>query len=170
MVSSLSSSRWNNLPPQFSQRSLGLISTLVIWPHSAQTRRAVRRLTIASSSTAISIAFRSISPIRFRIPSSPCAWGMVRGNPSRINPFRQSRSCRRFSTIFRINSSDTSSPASKTALTWRPSGDAFLTSARRMSPVDICGTRYCTIINLACVPLPAPGVPKRITCIVGLLR
>jgi len=53
-------------------------------------------------------------------------------------------------------SSDTSWPASITFLASSPSGVPALTAARNMSPVEICGMPYFSVMNAACVPFPAP--------------
>src|SRR5438105_4050354 len=47
----------------------------------------------------------------------------------------------------------------------RPNGVPALTAARSMSPVEICGMPYFWQMKLACVPLPAPGAPNRISLI-----
>src|SRR5215218_8219645 len=57
--------------------------------------------------------------------------------------------------------SDTNSPASITALAWRPTGVPALTAARSMSPVDSWTMPRLAIRRCACVPLPAPGGPRR---------
>ncbi|MNY68068.1 hypothetical protein D3C86_2057740 [compost metagenome] len=64
-------------------------------------------------------------------------------------------------------SSDTSPPASITFLASMPSGVPAFTAARSMSPVEICGMPNFSQMNLACVPLPAPGAPNRIKRIYG---
>src|SRR5688572_27063250 len=64
-------------------------------------------------------------------------------------------------------SSLTSAPASITFFAARPSGVPAFTAARSMSPVEICGMPYFWQMNAACVPLPAPGAPNRISLIDG---
>ena len=59
-------------------------------------------------------------------------------------------------------SSETSPPLSITFFAARPSGVPALTAARSMSPVEICGIPYASLMNVAWVPLPAPGGPSRI--------
>jgi hypothetical protein len=85
---------------------------------------------------------------------------MVRGNPSRTNPFfassRSSRSC----TMPIITSSLTSRPASMASLAAQPSGVRSCTASRRMSPVPIFGSPRVREIRSAWVPLPAPGGPS----------
>src|ERR1022692_990171 len=49
------------------------------------------------------------------------------------------------------------------ALAVRPSSVPWATLYRRMSPVEICGIKYRSMMRLACVPLPAPGGPSRTT-------
>src|SRR3989344_9222346 len=58
-------------------------------------------------------------------------------------------------------SSETSSPASITALALSPIGVPALTAARSMSPVDSCFMPRSSTRRWAWVPLPAPGGPKR---------
>src|SRR2546422_7607456 len=65
-------------------------------------------------------------------------------------------------------SSDTSCPASMTFFAAMPSGVPAFTAARSMSPVEICGMWKRSLMKLACVPLPAPGGPRRISLIIVL--
>ena len=60
-------------------------------------------------------------------------------------------------------SSDTSAPVSITFLAATPSGVPAAIAARSMSPVEICGILYRSLMNAACVPLPAPGGPSSIS-------
>ena len=60
-------------------------------------------------------------------------------------------------------SSLTSAPESITFLASRPSGVPALTAARSMSPVEICGMPKRLQMKVACVPLPAPGAPNRMS-------
>ena len=60
-------------------------------------------------------------------------------------------------------SSETRPPASITVLAAQPSGVPALTAARSMSPVEICGMPNRSLMNAACVPLPAPGGPSNIS-------
>ena len=60
-------------------------------------------------------------------------------------------------------SSLTSAPASITFFAARPIAVPALTAARSMSPVEICGMPYFWQICVACVPLPAPGAPRRMS-------
>src|SRR2546430_2334956 len=53
-------------------------------------------------------------------------------------------------------------PASMTFFAASPSGVPAFTAARSMSPVEICGMPNFSRMKAACVPLPAPGGPKRI--------
>src|SRR5688572_9436439 len=55
----------------------------------------------------------------------------------------------------------TSSPASITALAFRPTGEPVFTAARSMSPVDSWIIPRSACSRCACVPLPAPGGPRR---------
>src|SRR5579864_8079787 len=80
-----------------------------------------------------------------------------------MNPSAQSRRETRSSTMLRTRSSGTNSPRSMMALARKPSGVPRLACSRNISPVEIWGTPYSWAICLACVPLPAPGGPKKIT-------
>ena len=64
-------------------------------------------------------------------------------------------------------SSPTSAPESMTFLASTPSGVPALTAARNMSPVEICGMPYFWQMKVACVPLPAPGAPNKISLMDG---
>src|SRR5882672_4184727 len=90
------------------------------------------------------------------------ACGMVRGKPSNRQPRLQSGCFSRSLTRPMMMSSDTSAPASITFFAARPSGVPAFTAARSMSPVEICGMPKCLVRYVACVPLPAPGGPRRI--------
>src|SRR5262245_54624898 len=59
-------------------------------------------------------------------------------------------------------SSETSWPASMTFFAAMPSGVPAFTAARSISPVEICGMPNFSRMKFACVPLPAPGGPRRI--------
>ena len=65
-----------------------------------------------------------------------------------------------------IISSDTKPPASITFFAAKPIGVPAFTAARNMSPVEIWGILKCSLINAACVPLPAPGAPNKINRII----
>jgi hypothetical protein len=39
-----------------------------------------------------------------------------------------------------------------------------------MSPVEICGILKCSVMNVACVPLPAPGAPNKMIRITFFLE
>ena len=66
--------------------------------------------------------------------------------------------------------SDTSAPLSITFLAARPSGVPAFTAARSMSPVEIWGMPKRLQMTDACVPLPAPGAPNRMSLMsVGLI-
>src|SRR5688572_10316145 len=62
-----------------------------------------------------------------------------------------------------ITSSGTKAPDSMMRLASSPSGVPALTASRSISPVAICGTPHSCARFLACVPLPAPGGPRKIT-------
>ena len=119
------------------------------------------RCIISESSTSISTTASIARPCSFN--AFACA--SVRGKPSKRKPFLQSSSVIRSCTNPRIISSETKPPASITFLASIPSGVPALTAALSMSPVDICGILYCLVINPACVPLPAPGPPSKMTFI-----
>src|SRR5262245_58214029 len=61
------------------------------------------------------------------------------------------------------SSSLTSCPASITPFACLPSAVPRLTWSRRRSPVDTCGSPSAFERRTACVPLPAPGGPRRTT-------
>src|SRR5205807_1836216 len=63
-------------------------------------------------------------------------------------------------------SSKTSAPLSITFFAASPRGVPAFTAARSMSPVEICGMPNASLMNAACVPLPAPGGPSSINRIV----
>jgi hypothetical protein len=117
------------------------------------------RLTISSSGTSIS-TIASMVTSAARVAS---AWARVRGKPSNRKPRPQSGLAMRSLTSPMISSSETSPPASMTALAWRPSSLPAATAARNMSPVEICGMPKRSQTNFAWVPLPAPGGPRRMS-------
>src|SRR3990167_4235033 len=96
------------------------------------------------------------------------AWGMVRGKPSNRKPLAQSGWAMRSLTRLMMRSSLTRPPDSITALACMPNGVPAFTAARSMSPVEIWGMPYFWQMNVAWVPLPAPGAPNRINLIAVL--
>src|SRR3972149_1033792 len=88
---------------------------------------------------------------------------MVRGKPSRMQPFSQSLAWRRSRMMPSMMSSLTSCPASMIALAFLPSSVAFSAASRRMTPVEMCGTSSSAASFWACVPFPAPGGPNRMS-------
>ncbi len=60
-------------------------------------------------------------------------------------------------------SSLTKAPESMIFLAARPMGESAFTAARSMSPVEICGIPNFWQMKVACVPLPAPGAPSKIS-------
>mmetsp|Transcript_28219 Transcript_28219/g.62996 ORF Transcript_28219/g.62996 Transcript_28219/m.62996 type:complete len:221 (+) Transcript_28219:481-1143(+) len=108
------------------------------------------------------------SPLDLRSWSSISACSLVRGNPSRINPFLQSASWMRSLMMPTTTSSPTSLPAFMSALALSPMAVLAPTAARSMSPVESCGMFSSSSIFGPCVPLPAPGGPKRIMILRGL--
>ena len=96
------------------------------------------------------------------------AWGMVRGKPSNRKPLAQSAWAMRSLTRPMMMSSLTRPPESMTFLAARPSSVPALTAARNMSPVEIWGMPNFWQRNAACVPLPAPGAPNRMSLMVVL--
>ena len=99
-------------------------------------------------------------PISNAPSASACA--NVRGKPSKIYPDTpfSSSNCSRIRPI--TISSVTSCPASITAATLRPISVPELFAARNISPVDNCIMLRSSTNRRACVPLPAPGGPRRI--------
>src|SRR5689334_4888483 len=63
----------------------------------------------------------------------------------------------------------TSSPRSITALALRPTGVPAATASRSMSPVDSWIIPRLACSRAACVPLPAPGGPRRMMFIMAAL-
>ena len=125
------------------------------------TRRPEMRRTRSSSGTSISSTAVMRRPSASNASPSASACARVRGKPSRMKPSRASSAPMR-STIRSITSSSgTSSPASMKPLAFMPSSVPSLTAARRMSPVATYGRRKSSCRRAACVPLPAPGGPKR---------
>src|ERR1043166_7750969 len=61
----------------------------------------------------------------------------------------------------RMTESGTSSPRSMYFFARLPKVVPSLAARRRMSPVEICGMSKCSCNSFACVPLPAPGGPRR---------
>ena len=120
---------------------------------------------ITSSGTSISSTWSIFTPASFI--ASAC--GIVRGKPSNRKPLRQSSRAMRSLTSAMMISSDTSCPLAMISFAWRPSSEPSFTAARSMSPVEICGMPKCSMMNWAWVPLPAPGAPKRMTRMHGLL-
>src|SRR5450631_3951564 len=78
-----------------------------------------------------------------------------------MKPSWASSSWRRSAAIATIRSSGTRSPASMYSLAFLPSSVSSLTLARSMSPVEMNGSWKSDRRRSACVPLPAPGGPKR---------
>src|SRR5438128_6534494 len=66
-------------------------------------------------------------------------------------------------------SSDTSWPASITFFAAMPISVPALMAARSMSPVEIWGMLYFSLMKFAWVPLPAPGAPNRMRRMKGFL-
>src|SRR2546422_9604488 len=94
--------------------------------------------------------------------SSASAWATVRGKPSRMKPFRASGSCSRVLMMSIISVPGTSSPRSMYPLPCSPGADPARRWARSISPVATAGMWLVSIRDPVCVPLPAPGAPKRI--------
>ena len=123
----------------------------------------------ASSSTSIATTLSSASPRSASMRSSACACATVRGKPSRMKPVAQSGASIRSAMSATIRSSGTSSPASMIALAWVPSAVPAFTAARSMSPVESWTMPKRSTSRCACVPLPAPGGPRRIRFNAGSL-
>ena len=90
---------------------------------------------------------------------------MVRGKPSRTKPRFASGSSIRSATIRRTSSSGTSPPISMIPPACAPTAVPARTADRHISPVDRCEIPSRSEMRTACVPLPAPGGPKMISCI-----
>ena len=71
----------------------------------------------------------------------------------------------RLRTIRLVISSGTYSPASMYSLAFQPRSVPSETLERKMSPVEIAGMPKRSATTLACVPLPAPGGPIRMSLI-----
>ena len=95
--------------------------------------------------------------------SSILAWSTVRGKPSSINPLEQSLSSILSLMMPTTISSPTSPPASMTAFAFWPTSLPAATAALNMSPVESWGAPSLSTSFGACVPLPLPGGPKRMT-------
>src|SRR5713101_541099 len=93
--------------------------------------------------------------------SSATAWRKVRGKPSRTNPSSRGPSSAKRSSTKRITvSSGTSSPASMYRLASMPAGVPSAAAARNSSPVEKCSVPNSSARRAACVPLPAPCLPR----------
>ncbi len=101
--------------------------------------------------------------------SSSSAWVSVLGNPSRITPFLRLPSTSRSRIMPRIILSSTNLPASMIDLAFLPNSVPLAIASRNMSPVDSWTKPYLSIKRVACVPLPAPGGPRRINIIFSSL-
>lgn len=122
--------------------------------------RAIRR----ASGILSSIALSSFLSSALSMSSSFSAWGTVRGKPSRMKPFLQSLLLASSDLIMPIiMSSETRPPASMIFLAALPSSVCFETWARSMSPVARWQQLYFSEMEGACVPLPAPGGPMRMS-------
>ena len=138
-------------------------------PHFPHSRRPRIRF---STTAGLSEKYKASCSGRFSQPkrvSSCWAWGIVRGKPSRTNPRLLSLLRSRSVTASVTMSSDTNSPDSMIDSTLLPSSVLSDTACRRSSPLEICGTRYFSAINLAWVPFPQPGTPNSTILIPGSL-
>src|SRR5262245_15144156 len=130
-----------------------------VW-HFGHDRRPARRSTIDSSGTSNATTRSSGSRREARIRSRASAWPIVRGKPSRMNPFAQSGFDSRSSMMSTTVASETSRPSRITCSTVSPSGVRLRTASRRRSPVEMWTQPRFSAIRLACVPLPEPGGPS----------
>src|SRR5512139_667750 len=137
-------------------------------PHPVQVRRPHSRSISSFWSTSRESTNRISFPSSFVTRSSAWACGIVRGNPSRMNPFAQSAAASRSLTMPMTTSSGTSPPASMNPLAFFPSSVPFFTASRSMSPVEIWGMENSPVSFFACVPFPAPGGPRRMIPIIVL--
>src|ERR1700735_2382321 len=140
---------------------------LYVSPPMLQVHRPATRFSSVSGLTMNSITSGLPNPRRCRISSSFSACGIVRGNPSKINPLVQSARFNRSSTIPSTISSGTKSPRSIIGFASKPNAVPRVTASRSMSPVERCGSFSSFEIRLACVPLPAPGGPRKISAILA---
>jgi len=141
------------------------VSVLKISPQSLHVTLEDRRLIIISSGTHMFIAMSM-----FVISASFSACGIVRGNPSRINPFLQSSFSILFFNISITISSGTRLPLFMNSFTLSPiSVFSFMFFLNR-SPVEMCGTPRFGAILEAYVPFPEPGAPRNIFLILFSLR
>src|SRR6202522_3806953 len=136
---------------------------LYVSPPMLQVHRPATRFSSVSGLTMNSITSGLPNPRRCRISSSFSACGIVRGNPSKMNPQVQSGRFSRSSTIPSTISSGTRSPRAMIGLASKPSSVPRVTASRNMSPVERCGRFSSFEIRLACVPFPAPGGPRKIS-------
>ena len=98
----------------------------------------------------------------FRVPRPAPT---VRGKPSRMKPCWRRASAIRSSMIAITTSSGTSSPRAMMSFARWPTGVPAATAARNMSPVESWTIPCLETSRCACVPLPAPGGPSRISLI-----
>ena len=129
-------------------------------PHFGQMRRPASRCISVSLRTSSSSTASSGWPISSSSAFSEFAWSMLRGKPSRMKPRAASGRLKRSRIRPSTMSSETSWPASITALALRPSSVPRATASRSRSPEDTCGTPYLACRRCACVPLPDPGAPS----------
>mmetsp|Transcript_14053 Transcript_14053/g.46870 ORF Transcript_14053/g.46870 Transcript_14053/m.46870 type:complete len:235 (+) Transcript_14053:201-905(+) len=141
----------------------GLNLTWYDRPEALWTHRPQMRSVRISSATCSARTARTHSPVSARQASSICAWATVRGKPSRTNPCSQSDSVMRSLMMPTTMSSETSPPACMIAAACLPTSVPAATAARSMSPVESCGAPNLATSFGACVPLPEPGGPKRMT-------
>src|SRR6266487_2331379 len=102
-------------------------------------------------------------PSRSSAASSACACTSVRGKPSSTKPWSGFNSSRRAMNISITRSSGTSSPFCMYPSAITPKVVPLRTCSRSMSPVEMCAQPMRSEIIAACVPLPTPGGPKKIT-------
>ena len=121
---------------------------------SARPRLFMRSVTTSRGTSRLMATSMPLAPV---MPRSSSAWASVRGKPSSRKPCpTASGFASRSRTTPIITSSGTRSPADMYPSALRPNSVPSSTAARSMSPVEMCGTPYCSAKRTLCVPLPAP--------------
>jgi len=132
-------------------------------PDALCTHRPQMRSVSTASGTSRAITPVTFSPLAASISSSIRACSIVLGKPSRMKPCLQSSAFILSLMMPTTISSDTKPPLSITALAFSPISLPLATASLSMSPVESCGVFSLETIFGACVPLPAPGGPKRMS-------
>src|SRR5688572_14651576 len=155
-----SSGRRTRVPPSLSHVLPGSRPVYGVW-HFSQTVRPASRRTISSSSMSKQRTACTSWPSSSQTAASPSACGTVRTTPSSSTPRAWRGSLSAALMMPRMTASGTRSPRSMYDFASRPSGVPFRIAARSSSPVARVGTPSAAASSGACVPFPAPGLPKR---------